>query len=81
MHKAIPIGAGLGGGSADAAFMLQLLNEEFNLNIPEDKKFGYALQLGSDCSFFLLNKPCLATGRGEILEPINMSLSAYKFCW
>ena len=52
LHKAIPIGAGLGGGSADAAFMLQLLNEKFNLNIPADKMFVYALQLGSDCSFF-----------------------------
>ena len=78
LHKAIPIGAGLGGGSADAAFMLQLLNEKFNLNIPADKMFVYALQLGSDCSFFLINKPCLATGRGEVLEPINISLSGYK---
>ena len=78
LHKAIPIGAGLGGGSADAAFMLQLLNEKFNLNISPDKLFVYALQLGSDCSFFLLNKPCLATGRGEVLEPINMPLSGYK---
>lgn len=78
LHKAIPIGAGLGGGSADAASMLQLLNEKFNLNISPDKLFVYALQLGSDCSFFLLNKPCLATGRGEVLEPINMPLSGYK---
>lgn len=78
LHKAIPIGAGLGGGSADAAFMLQLLNEKFNLHIPSDKMFDYALQLGSDCSFFLLNKPCLATRRGEVLEPINIPLSGYK---
>jgi 4-diphosphocytidyl-2-C-methyl-D-erythritol kinase len=78
LHKAIPVGAGLGGGSADAAFMLQLLNKTFNLNIPRDKMFGYAAQLGSDCSFFLLNRPCLATGRGEVLEPINISLSTYK---
>ena len=78
LHKAIPIGAGLGGGSADAAFMLRLLNQEFNLDIPDSKIFDYASQLGSDCSFFLLNRPCLATGRGEILEPINVSLSEYK---
>lgn len=78
LHKAIPIGAGLGGGSADAAFMLQLLNTKFNLHIPGDKIFDYALQLGSDCSFFLLNKPCLASGRGEVLEPINLSLSGHK---
>ena len=78
LHKAIPVGAGLGGGSADAAFMLQLLNKTFNLNIPPGKMFGYASQLGSDCSFFLLNRPCLAIGRGEVLEPINVSLSTYK---
>lgn len=78
LHKAIPVGAGLGGGSADAAFMLQLLDKTFNLNIPPDKLFGYASLLGSDCSFFLLNRPCLATSRGEVLEPINISLSAYK---
>ena len=78
LHKAIPVGAGLGGGSADAAFMLQLLNKAFDLNIPQDKFFGYASQLGSDCSFFLLNRPCLATGRGEVLEPISTSFSEYK---
>ncbi|HSQ43470.1 MAG TPA: 4-(cytidine 5'-diphospho)-2-C-methyl-D-erythritol kinase [Ginsengibacter sp.] len=78
LHKAIPIGAGLGGGSADAAFMLELLNTKFNLVIPPNKMFDYALQLGSDCSFFLLNKPCLASGRGEVLEPISLNLSGHK---
>lgn len=78
LHKTIPVGAGLGGGSADAAFMLQLINKTFNLNIPQGKMFGYASQLGSDCSFFLLNEPCLATGRGEILEPVKLSLSKFK---
>ncbi|MEO8414691.1 MAG: 4-(cytidine 5'-diphospho)-2-C-methyl-D-erythritol kinase [Ginsengibacter sp.] len=78
LHKTIPLGAGLGGGSADAAFALHLLNKKFNLTIPEKRMFGYALQLGSDCPFFLFNKPCLATGRGEILEEVNISLSAYK---
>jgi 4-diphosphocytidyl-2-C-methyl-D-erythritol kinase len=78
LHKAIPIGAGLGGGSADAAFTLLLLNKKYELNIPDSKLSGYALQLGSDCPFFLLNKPCIASGRGEIMEEINLSLSSYK---
>ncbi len=78
LHKAIPSGAGLGGGSADAAFTLQMLNKIFNLNISEKKLQDYALQLGSDCPFFLMNKPCIATGRGEILKPLNIDLSAYK---
>ena len=62
----IPLGAGLGGGSADAAFTLQLLNTKVNLKYFAKQFFEYALQLGSDCPFFLLNKPCLASGRGEI---------------
>lgn len=78
LHKAIPIGAGLGGGSADAAFTLSLLNKKYELNIPDSKLFDYALQLGSDCPFFLLNKPCLASGRGEKMEEFVLSLSAYK---
>lgn len=78
LHKAIPMGTGLGGGSADGAFMLQLLNTKFRLGISLKKLFDYALQLGSDCPFFLINKPCLATGRGEILEEINLDLSSYK---
>lgn len=78
LHKAIPVGAGLGGGSADAAFTLQLLNKKFDLNISEEKIFGYASLLGSDCPFFILNKPCLATARGELLEPINISFAQYK---
>jgi len=78
LHKAVPLGAGLGGGSADAAFTLLLLNEKYNLNISEQKLFGYASLLGSDCPFFLLNKPCFATRRGEEMETINLSLSSYK---
>ena len=81
LHKAIPIGAGLGGGSADAAFTLQLLNKKFNLNISEDKIFGYALLLGSDCPFFLINKPCFATGRGENLKPSTFHFQDIKFYW
>ncbi len=78
LHKAIPLGAGLGGGSADGAAMLQLINKEFTLNISKDQLFGYAFMLGSDCPFFILNKPCLAAGRGEKLTPLPVSLSGYK---
>lgn len=69
LYKAIPPGAGMGGGSADASFTLKLLNKKFKLNIPDSRLFAYALQLGSDCPFFLPNQPALATGRGEILKP------------
>ncbi|HEV8081708.1 MAG TPA: 4-(cytidine 5'-diphospho)-2-C-methyl-D-erythritol kinase [Chitinophagaceae bacterium] len=78
LHKAIPLGAGLGGGSADGVATLQLLNKKFSLNITENQFFDYALKLGSDCPFFLLNKPVFASGRGEILEPLQLSLSGYK---
>lgn len=78
LHKAIPMGAGLGGGSADAAFTLMLLNNKFNLNVSTDQLIKYAAQLGSDCPFFIINKPCFATGRGEILQEINLDLSKYK---
>jgi 4-diphosphocytidyl-2-C-methyl-D-erythritol kinase len=78
LHKVIPMGAGLGGGSADAAFTLSLLNEKYNLNISLKQLFVYASLLGSDCAFFLLNKPCFATGRGEKMKEINLSLSGYK---
>ncbi len=78
LHKSIPLGAGLGGGSVDGVAMLQLIDRKFNLNINNEQLFGYALMLGSDCPFFLLNRPCFATGRGEILEPLPISLSGYK---
>lgn len=78
LHKAIPVGAGLGGGSADAAFCLQLLNKKFNLGLSKVQLVIYALKLGSDCPFFLINKPCFATGRGEQLEEIDLDLSAYN---
>lgn len=76
--KNIPMGAGLGGGSADAAFMLQLLNHTFRLAIPDDLLRGYALQLGSDCPFFIINKPCIGGGRGELLSPVELSLAGYR---
>jgi len=78
LYKAIPMGAGLGGGSADGAFMLSILDKEFELNISEAQLINYALQLGSDAPFFIINKPCFATGRGENLSPVAVDLSAYK---
>lgn len=78
LHKQIPMGAGLGGGSADAAFLLQAIDKKFNLGINPAKLSELALQLGSDCPFFLLNTPSLARGRGEKLEAINVSLKGYK---
>ena len=79
LHKVIPMGAGLGGGSADGAFTLKLLNTTFHLNLSPQQLIDYALQLGSDCPFFILNKPCFATGRGELMEEIALDLSAYHF--
>jgi 4-diphosphocytidyl-2-C-methyl-D-erythritol kinase len=79
LHKVIPTGAGLGGGSADAAFTLKLLNEKFGLLLTTGQLIDYALLLGSDCPFFMINKPALAEGRGEILEPLSLDLSSYKF--
>ncbi|WEK33601.1 MAG: 4-(cytidine 5'-diphospho)-2-C-methyl-D-erythritol kinase [Candidatus Pseudobacter hemicellulosilyticus] len=79
LHKKIPAGAGLGGGSADGAFLLRLLNDKFRLGIDQEALISYALQLGSDCPFFILNTPCLAEGRGEHLQPIDLDLSGYQF--
>jgi 4-diphosphocytidyl-2-C-methyl-D-erythritol kinase len=78
LHKTVPVGAGLGGGSADGAFTLILLNQIFDLGLSKKKLMEYALQLGSDCPFFTINKPCFATGRGEILEPVELDLSSYN---
>ncbi len=78
LHKTIPIGAGLGGGSADAAFALQLINKKFSLKLHKEQLLQYALQLGSDCPFFMVNTACYATGRGEILEPFSLDLSGYS---
>jgi 4-diphosphocytidyl-2-C-methyl-D-erythritol kinase len=78
LHKNIPMGAGLGGGSANASAVLVLLNSIFNLNISITQLKDYALQLGSDCPFFIENVPCLATGRGEVLHPIDIDLKKYK---
>jgi 4-diphosphocytidyl-2-C-methyl-D-erythritol kinase len=77
LHKAIPMGAGLGGGSADGAFALMLINEKFQLGLSTDQLLDYALHLGSDCPFFILNTPCIASGRGEQLTPVSLDLSPY----
>lgn len=77
LHKTIPMGAGLGGGSADGAFALKLLNDQFTLGLSNERMFEYALLLGSDCPFFLVNSPCIAKGRGEILSAVDLDLSAY----
>lgn len=76
--KNIPMGAGLGGGSADGAFMLRLLNEYCQLGINKETLIQYALQLGSDCPFFIENIPQFATGRGERLFPLQLDLSGYS---
>jgi 4-diphosphocytidyl-2-C-methyl-D-erythritol kinase len=78
LHKKIPMGAGLGGGSSDGAFTLVTLNQLFNLQLSEQALLDYALQLGSDCPFFILNTPAFATGRGEILTPTSLDLKGYS---
>jgi 4-diphosphocytidyl-2-C-methyl-D-erythritol kinase len=77
LHKQIPFGAGLGGGSSDGAFMLKMLNKTFDLNLSEEKLIDYAAILGSDCPFFILNKPVFASGRGESMNIINISLNGW----
>ena len=79
LHKTIPAGSGLGGGSADGAAMLKLLDRKFDLKFSREQLLDYALQLGSDCPFFIINKPCFGSGRGEFLEPVSVDLSQYKF--
>ncbi|MCB0696595.1 MAG: 4-(cytidine 5'-diphospho)-2-C-methyl-D-erythritol kinase [Chitinophagaceae bacterium] len=77
--KAIPMGAGLGGGSADGAFMLRLLNDYCRLELSDKYLAEMALELGSDCPFFIYNTPHFAKGRGEQMSPIPMlDLSAYS---
>lgn len=78
LHKQIPIGGGLGGGSADAAFALKAFNELGNLQLSTQELEQYAAQLGSDCAFFIQNKPAFAEGRGEVLQPIELDLSGYS---
>lgn len=77
LHKAIPVGAGLGGGSSDGTFALKMLNRLFKIRLSPEQLHSYASALGSDCAFFLENKPMLATGRGENLSPIHLDLKGF----
>jgi 4-diphosphocytidyl-2-C-methyl-D-erythritol kinase len=77
MYKHIPTGAGLGGGSADAAFMLCLLNSKFQLGMTEDELERHAARLGADCAFFVRNRPVFATGIGNIFHPVELSLKGF----
>lgn len=74
MYKHIPLGAGLGGGSSDAAFMIKLLNEKFALGLTTEQMEDYASRLGADCAFFIRNRPVLATGIGNVFTPIDLTL-------
>lgn len=75
LHKTLPMGAGLGGGSADAAFFINLLNEQFQLNFTEAERIDIARQLGSDCAFFIKNTPVYATQKGDVFSDIKLDLS------
>jgi 4-diphosphocytidyl-2-C-methyl-D-erythritol kinase len=77
LHKIIPDGSGLGGGSSDAAFLIKTINQIFHLNIPAEKMIGLAAVAGSDCAFFLENRPALASGKGDIIRPIPLTLKGY----
>ena len=74
LQKIIPIGAGLGGGSADGAFFIRAINDLFEIGLSWGEMHHYARQLGSDCSFFVNNKVAYAQGKGDELDPINLSL-------
>ncbi|TGE23293.1 4-(cytidine 5'-diphospho)-2-C-methyl-D-erythritol kinase [Hymenobacter metallicola] len=75
LHKVVPIGAGLGGGSGDAAFALRALNELFNLQLPTEQLQQYARRLGSDCAFFVENKPVFAYEKGDVFAPVPLDLT------
>jgi 4-diphosphocytidyl-2-C-methyl-D-erythritol kinase len=77
LHKAIPHGAGLGGGSSDAAFFMKGLNEFFELHLSKEELKRIAVRLGADCSFFIENKPALASGIGEVLTETDLNLKGY----
>ena len=77
LEKKVPVGAGLGGGSADAAFTLKALNEVCRLGLTKERLAAYASSLGSDCAFFIWNRPMFGSGRGEVLESFDIDLSGY----
>ena len=78
LYKHIPMEAGLGGGSADCAFMIKVLNEKFRLGLSIEEMENYAARLGADCAFFIQNQPVFATGIGNVFERIRLSLANYK---
>lgn len=78
LFKHTPSGAGLGGGSSDAAFMLKMLNEKFNLGMSTEQLEEYAARLGADCAFFIKNQPTFAEGIGNVFSPISLSLKEYQ---
>ena len=78
LHKVIPFGAGLGGGSSDAAFTLKMLNEYYNLGLQTQQLELYAAQIGADCPFFIRNKPTFATGIGNNFQDIELDLSDFE---
>jgi 4-diphosphocytidyl-2-C-methyl-D-erythritol kinase len=78
LHKVIPSGAGLGGGSSDAAFTLKILSEKFELGLSEDDLCKYASKLGSDCAFFIKNRPVLAYGRGDYFRELTMQVFDFE---
>jgi len=78
LHKVIPAGSGLGGGSADAAFTLKMLNEIYGLNLSGKQLMEFSSALGSDCPFFMINQPCFSAGRGELPEEIKLDLGVYR---
>ncbi|MDR2138023.1 MAG: 4-(cytidine 5'-diphospho)-2-C-methyl-D-erythritol kinase [Tannerella sp.] len=77
LRKCIPDGAGLGGGSSDAAFMLKLLNDCAALHLSDTELETRAAMLGADCPFFIRNRPLLASGTGNVFEPVDLSLKGY----
>ena len=77
LHKRIPTGAGLGGGSADAAFMLKLLNETYNLKLTDGRLEEHAACLGADCAFFIRNRATYAEGIGNVFSPVELSLAGW----
>ena len=77
LHKQIPIGAGLGGGSADAAFFIKLINQKFQLSLDGNAMQNYCRKLGTDCAFFIENKPLFAFEKGDVFKDVELDLSNY----
>lgn len=78
LHKTIPTGAGLGGGSSDGVAALRMLDEMYGLSLPTEQLESLALELGSDCPFFVRNRPCFAQGRGERMQELSLDLGGYS---